>query len=371
MSGLEAKKARGFILRSENPRLTSSFDPSIMVTDADKSWLMTYVAEKNVLADIPGTDWKLLYPGAQAVPEDGDGVHFLLSPRRSVFCTPENLTVSDLTPAMNFLKIFLEGERTMAAFNISSDPLDRRPQSQRWANLHFHGFVLPTTLEGVNSLVAPWDSKGELLKLREQSWVSMERILQEVFVPKINVGGFEYESKHGEKLGNYVQRGGVCFRVKYVSGERLAESVKLMDKTYRDLHKVFFGAFASNYSQVQANNWNDGYVLRPRSEMASIVGTIEGLSENSKRFLMKVGGVLKQNDPEGKDSRIYRAPSYSVGMVRDGSDLMVVFNPHILRIGGAVEVLGIAAIKDTVEGVSIEGRRTRDIEVIGRTLARL
>lgn len=350
-----AEARRGFMVSAVNSLFEDGSTPRI---ESDPRFFWELARRHGTFLGEVADGWFAMVPENQSVPEQGDGVHLMIAPRREVFVTPSTLTATELEVGASFVLSFLNYARqafpdqiALAGWNISTDPADRRPRPQSWPNFHIHGMILPSKLMPLDHFPRPFRDMGR---------DSMESLLSQLMAvdAKDAVEQVSVESQR-ENIGQLLPRGGVLYRLRSSESSTVAAAIKQLHQQYQQVHKRVFSVFVENYDEVKDNQWRIAYKLRsPWGVGGQIIAA--GFSDRLMKALYNYNLFLRDEASVDKERKLYRSPSYSTAlfMGQDGAPYMF-FHPHLVRISGFPHALGIHVRREQQDGASIEDRLAR------------
>jgi hypothetical protein len=337
----------GYMLNVVNQTYT---DRSQELRTNPKAMWEIATAAGTILGRLP-ENWFGIFPTGASVPEDSpNAVQFMIAPQgQDRFLNIADLTASQLDVGFRFAQEFLRSAPKdavipVAGWNISSEPVDRKPQPQSWPNLHIHCLYFPKQMD-----IAPFIP----LRSRDLGWQSAQASVLSTYLKKFD-GPWSIASTEEmtQQFPDFNFIGGIALKLKPEIG---GEVMKTVDDFYRDFHKKFFGLFVSNYDEVKASSWKIPYQFRSESDFkAGVTGQFD---EEMTKYLLDIGKRLKKDDPDSKNARIYRSPAYSVGLLINGEGSYYLhLDPKLLSGTGFTEPLGLNTQRFFVADASYENR---------------
>jgi hypothetical protein len=309
---------------------------------------------------IVGPEWVPIIPDGQYVlPEEG--VHFMIAPHDDTkFLRVEHLEPEQLEPVCRLILPFLQGNPArQVCYNIAPDK--SRKTSQSWHNLHMHFLQLPSFERMAEVERLPF-------KMREFAWRMQSSALLELYKTRANIP----PSLKTVQLPTCHPMGGIEFVLPDdLNPKTLAEIIKYMDTSYREIHRSIVSLFVSNYDNVYNSNGQVGYESVHRNQESQI-DTFDNLPETKTylrhlckflKFVKDPNTTTQMSPPENTDT-IIRVPAYTTVFTNINNKYYLQFMPHLFRDSGGTEVRGIELERKSVDTIPEDGRVDRADECI-------
>lgn len=358
----EAQDARGYTLTVSNPPLNSDRLPLLrQINDRPHAmWEVIEAEEQNGEGWIEALDDHTfaVFPTNQYVPEEGEGVHYMLTfDLGDDYDKPDNTPREALITAATHLNQFLEIPDSVACYNIYYGRRDLKAPSMSWRNWHIHCTTLP---EGILTPTQHHDSRmrepGD--RLRERYFVQEFERLREREPERLAALQYAHILTSEEEQMYRYNFNGVVARMPFMQPEDLAQSIIDINTLCKDLHQKIFATTVSNYDEVAASRWKEPYVLRPEEE---VLQYLEDLTDPlEQEFLTKSHrGIQRGLMPKREKDAIYSGPCYSVSIFKDDRSMVFVIDPHSFKRNGGLESLGISLIRQNDAETSTMHRAQR------------
>ncbi len=359
---LEAQPARGYTLTVCNPPLNSDKLPLLRQINDRPDAMWQVMAEEQQTGEgwiePLGDQTYAVFPTNQYVPEQGDGIHYMLTfDLGDEYAKPDNTPREAAIAAARQMDTFLDTPDSVACYNMYYGRRDLKTPSMSWRNWHIHCTTLP------QGILAP-SERGDS-RLREPG----DRLRERYFIQEFEnlraqdpdrFAALQYAqvlTPEEEQMYRY-NFNGVVARMPCMQPEDLAQSMIDIDTLCKDLHKKIFSASVSNYDEVAASHWREQYILRTDDEVQQF---LEGLSDPLEReFLTKSHrGILRGLAPKREKDAIYPGPCYSVSVFKDDQSMVFVVDPHSFKRNGGLESLGITLVRQNDDLITTTDRAQR------------
>lgn len=356
-----AQTPRGYTYNVENPPLSSTGD-----INKDPSVMWKVVEREGSILGFFEPCWYGIYTGRQAVPENDTGAfNFMISPKQDDFSTPESLTIAELATAMRFVSEFINSERRLAGFNISTEVRSRRDQVQSWANFHIHCLNLPDLERMEPVFKTPNEYREKLMALTSRLAI---KLLTPIIEPDEGIVIDPIEVQTDLAL----PKSGLLLRLSdNITPQQTAALIKKLDAGFRTSHQEVYDLFVKNYGQKDAAGNTLPYELRSPNEIRALIDSSR-FDKKLKKSLVTVAKVLKPENDIESSQKIFQLPSYSLDILRDkAGHLYILLLPYVLKRLGVEKAVGIYPNSRLVEKTSNEKRKQRAKEAFSETVEKI
>lgn len=152
-----------------------------------------------------------------------------------------------------------------------------------------------------------------------------------------------------ELITPYHNFGGVVFEI---AGKSLAEKTEQFTATMRLIHKyctefhvTSLKTFFDNFDLVQESEWKQELQgLSTQKIVEKIQTNFSFLTHEQRNFLYRLGLKIARSDKLtlSADLKIFRSPTYSVGIIERNEKIYFVVNPHFYaQRAGGLQTLGV------------------------------
>lgn len=296
-----------------------------------------------------------LYP---TTPEIGKSTNIMVWPKEK---SPEQKVVhlkdikaSDLWHLSQYaLGILDQYPDSAVTYGISEDPrgitgTTRKALGTSIETFHLHNYVnissdlIPSPEKRIfHSLREPFPEYlailfRDFIKARIQHTeifkLSDQALINDILDPYINIGGIVLADEGSDK--------------DYKKVAELADLMRDIDVLYDAFHHQIMDIFFKNYQEVKESKWQERYEARDIDDIQKRLMS-NSITDNSTvlRFLQRATPRIIKSDDDSlpPELKIFRSPTYSVGIVKNRHGQMcVAVNPHFYaQRAGGLQTLGI------------------------------
>ncbi len=295
-----------------------------------------------------------LYP---TTPEEGQSTNILVWPKEHDPQHPlqlDDISNEDLWNLSEYsLKLLELYPDSAVTIGISADQRGITGQTRKALGtsiptFHFHNYV------NIGKDIVQSETKNIYRSLREPFPHYVAQLFQQFLQHKgVQFEGFSMlDSENKNKLLDpYVNIGGVVLTeeilpVENVNIAYLADTLSQTHKAYTVFHESLMDTFFANYNDVKSSDWKTPYIPRDLQDIYSRLQDHSFITDgNLVQFLMKAANRIVQsdNDSISADLKLFRSPTYSVGIVKNAQgNLCIAINPHFYaQRAGGLQTVGI------------------------------
>lgn len=242
---------------------------------------------------------------------------------------------------------------SVVTYGISSDErgitgTTRKALGSSARNFHAQCYI------GIEQSLQIPDSKKVYRSIREP----FSQFLETIFIKFIQTqvgseGSFKLLSNEEKNkfIAPYHNYGGVVLEIDAVSTankkttDHLAAAIKQIHVFCESFHDTCMGTFFLNYDDVRQSEWRTHLVGHSNMmQRENISNNFYFLSKAEQSLLCKFGKRISRSDSESLSAelKIFRSPTYSVGIILRNDKLYIAVNPHFYsQRAGGLQALGV------------------------------
>lgn len=285
--------------------------------------------------------------------EDADSTNILVFPAdRSKFTTIDDLSPEVLIDFSKYSILLLEQiPGSVVTYGISSDDrgitgTTRKALGTSARNFHAHNYV---SIE--SSLQTP-ESNKIFRSIREPFSHFLEDVFYSYLHTQVQVSSplrLVRNEEKNELIAPYYNHGGVVFEI---AGESLLErtekfsiAMRLIHKYCTEFHVRSLSTFFDNFEFVQESDWKQELQgMSAQKIVKKIQENFSFLTVEQRNFLYRLGLKIARSDTSSlsADLKIFRSPTYSVGIIKKNGKIYFAVNPHFYaQRAGGLQTLGV------------------------------